>query len=244
MFGTLYFVIVNKNYRLAFYFVLSGLLSILTYIFYGISYDANTFRMILAYQTNRFFAGPIVFLVKILVPRITRIFLDGWIFFGWISIFILAFKKRKEHSQILIAFLSYITGLIIFGGEDFGWYRMPLYPFLLIAAAYIVVKLIKKPDFFAGFIFVTTAIATSLQLGLGINNWVNYLNLFRIFIIVITILLALKYFINRRGIEIMQSGLILSLFLLSLFLNTRIINNARDVWQTMGETSSLIINRK
>ncbi len=243
--GVGYFVLINKNYRYVSYFVLSGLISILAYFGYGIFYDKNTFFAALSFQTSRFFAGPIVFMLKILVPRVTRIFLDGWIFFGWISVFILAFMRRnKDHDGILIASFSYIVGLVLFGGEDFGWYRLPLYPFLLIAAGYIFVELVKKPNFFGGFIFATTAIVTGLQLGLGVNNWSNNLIYFRIFILVVVGVLGLSYFIKRKNVEVFQSVFLVSLFLLSLFLNTRIINNARDVWETMGETSSLIINRK
>jgi len=244
LFSSLYFILL-KNYKLAFYSGFAGILSIVTYFIYGIGYDKNTFWMVWTYQTNRFFPGPITFLIKILVPKVTHIFLDGWIFFGWISIYILAFiKKERNHRELLIAFVSYVLGLIVFGGEDYGWYRLPIYPFLIIAASYIVVQIIKKPTFLTGELFVLTAITTGLQLGIGIVNWSHYLIYYRIFLILSSAIFGLGYISKRKYIQTFQSSFVLLILIISIYLNTRIINNARIIWQSLGDSSSLIMNRK
>lgn len=116
--GAGYFVIVSKNYRWVFYFILMGILSIATYIVYGYGYDKSTFLAAIVYHGTRFSPGSVALLIKILIPRVTKIFLDGWIFFGWMSIFALAFlEKQEKHKPILLASFAYIVGLVIFGGR-------------------------------------------------------------------------------------------------------------------------------
>ncbi|HEX6977568.1 MAG TPA: hypothetical protein VF185_04445 [Patescibacteria group bacterium] len=242
--GIGYFIWIIRNKRMALYFLGAGVASLVIYTAYGFFYDKNTFVAAAIYNGTRFFAGPTLLLTKILIPRVTKIFLDGWIFFGWMALFILAFAKENKHKALMIPVFSYLIGLMFFGGEDFGWYRLPLYPFLLIAAGYLIVEIIFKPDFFTGILFLFTAFSTSLFWGIGIYNWVPYIFQYRLFILVVIGVMSISFITRTRKVQFIQSGMLLTLFLVSVFLNTRIINNQQEVWKYMGDSTSLIIGRQ
>ncbi len=242
--GIGYFIWIIRNKRIAFYFLTAGLLSLFVFIAYGFFYDKNTFIAAIVYNGTRFFAGPTLLLTKILIPRVTKIFLDGWIFFGWMALFVLTFLKENKHRSLLIPAFSYLIGLMFFGGEDFGWYRLPLYPFLLIAAGYLIVEVIFKSNFFTGVLFIFTAFSTSLFWGLGIYNWTPYIFNYRLFILLVMGILSLSFITKVRKVQFIESGMLLILLLVSIFLNTRIINNQQEVWKYMGDTTSLIIGRQ
>ncbi len=242
--GFWYFIWIVKNKKIAFYFLAAGILSLLIFTAYGFFYDKNTFISAVVYNGTRFFAGPTLLLTKILIPRVTKIFLDGWIFFGWMALFVLAFVKENKHRALMVPAFSYLIGLMFFGGEDFGWYRMPLYPFLLIAAGYLVVEVISKPNFFTGVLFLFTAFSTSLFWGLGIYNWTPYIFHYRLFIFLVMGIMLLSFITNARKVQFVQSSMLLILFLGALFLNTRAINNQQQIWQYVGDKTSLIIGRQ
>ena len=243
--GFTYLAIITKEYKKALLFILLGILSMLSYALYALGYDKNTFLWVLGYQSRRFFAGPSIFLLKILVPRITRIFLDGWIVFGWLSFFIISFSRsQKKHLGIIIPVFSYLLTLVFFGGEDYGWYRFPIYPFLVMAASYITLELFKKPDFFPSFLFLASAPITGFAWGLGIYNWSSYLLYFRIFVVVAFLILGTGLILKRKVFLRLSSAFLVLVFIISLYLNTRIINNVRGIWVQLGDRSSLIFERQ
>lgn len=236
--GVGYFVLRKKDYKKALYFLVVGALSMATYILYGLGFDRETFSLVLSYQSQRFFAGPHIFLYKIIIPRITKLFLDGWIFLGWAALFILAFREKiKPHLGFLIAVFSYLLVVLFFGGEDFGWYRFPLYPFLMIAAGYLIVDVIRNFRPFAALLILGTGVASSFAWGMGIYDWSPYLLLFRIFVVSVVSVVFFKF--TRVG-----QVVLLGLFIFSLFLNTRVINNISEIWPLLGDESSLIIGRE
>lgn len=234
--GFLYFWIVLKKKKKSLLFVLSAFLSLISYFIYGFSIDKETFLMVINYQSQRFFSGPNVFLIKVLIPKITKIFLDGWIFFGWISFLILSFRKEfNKYLSLIIPIDSYLLILILFGGEDYGWYRFPLYPFLMISSAVVLYETIKERKFLPFFIFLVTAMFSSIYWGLNIYDWTPYLNCFRLsFILILAILLLWKKFIPVFMVMIL---------ILSLYLNTRAINYSQGIWERLGDRSSIIIGR-
>ncbi len=240
-----YLVIFMKDYKKALLFVLVAIVSALTYVVYAVSYDKNTFLWVFAFQSGRFFAGPSAFVLKFIVPRITKIFLDGWILFGWISLFAICFSRGvKRHLEILIPIFSYLLVLLFFGGEDYGWYRFPLYPFLTLAASVMTIKIIAKPNFFSALVFLLIAPVTGFAWGLGIYNWTSYLIYFRIFLAISLVFCASLFLTKKKQVLRLTSIFLTLVFLSSLFLNTRVINNIREIWPQLGDRSSLIIDRQ
>lgn len=240
-----YLAIFKKDYKKGLLFVLPALAAALVYVLYALGYDKNTFLWVLTYQSGRFFAGPSVFILKFIIPRITKVFLDGWILFGWISLFAICFSKNvKKHTQLLIPIFSYLLVLLFFGGEDYGWYRFPLYPFLTLAASIMTIKIIAKPNFFSALMFLLVAPVTGFAWGLGIYNWTGYLNYFRIFLAASLGFSAITLLSNKKIVLRLTSIFLIMIFVSSLFLNTRVINNVREIWAQLGDRSSLILDRQ
>ena len=240
-----YLAIFKKDYKKGLLFVLSALGAVLVYVLYALSYDKNTFLWVLTYQSGRFFAGPSVFILKFIIPRITKVFLDGWILFGWISLFAICLSRSvKKHTELMIPIFSYLLVLLFFGGEDYGWYRFPLYPFLIVAAAIMTIKIIAKPNFFSALTFLLVAPVTGFAWGLGIYNWMGYINYFRIFLTTSIAFSAITLFSDKKIVLRLTSIFLTLIFVSSLFLNTRVINNVRAIWAQLGDRSSLIIDRQ
>ena len=234
--GFLYFWVVMKNKRQSLFFILSAFLSLLSYVVYGFLIDKETFLMVMNYQSQRFFSGPIVFLVKILVPKVTKIFVDGWIFFAWISFFILSFRKDiKKYVVLILPISSYLLTLILFGGEDYGWYRLPLYPFLIISSAVILYETFKERRILPFLVFFVTAVFSSIYWGLNIYDWTPYLNYVRLFFVIVLAVL----FLWKKIVPIFM----VLIFILSLYLNTRAINYSQGIWERLGDKSSVIIGK-
>lgn len=108
-----------------------------SFIVYGIYYDKELFFSLWRLQMARYdlsFSGIMpVFTSPLLVDRY---YLDGWIYFGFFSIFLLM-QDLKKHIFILFPFLSYLL-IFVLGIPDepgHGWYRYPFYPFVIIAIA-------------------------------------------------------------------------------------------------------------
>lgn len=240
--GIAYFVLKQRDIKKALFFAAASFLAISAYAFYGISYDKNTFVSVLTYQSSRFFTGPNIFLYKILIPKITKLFLDGWIFFGWLAVVVLSFQKTK-HLSLLIGLFGYLITIVLFGGEDFGWYRLPLYPFLMIAAGFLVVELVKTANFFPTLIFLGTGVASSFAWGLGIYDWSQSLLSFRLFVLGAIFILLLPVVFKNKFSFLPKLCLVL-IFIFALYLNTRTINNIDTIWSKMGDKSSLIIGRE
>lgn len=116
------------------------------FIFYGFYFDKELFINLWKLQLARYdisFSGFFsIFKDPLLVDRY---YLDGWIFFGWFSIFLLL-KDLKKHFPILIPFIAYFI-IYIFAIPNepaHGWYRYPFYPFLLISSAAVLKEELKE----------------------------------------------------------------------------------------------------
>lgn len=234
--GAAYSFWVERDRRKVITYFLIGGASFFVYFLYGLAYDRRIFLDALAFQSQRFFAGPQVFLYKIMIPRITKIFLDGWIIFGWLAVFYMAtVSKSRRYLTLLIGLFSYVLVLTFFGGEDYGWYRTPFYAFLAMGVGYLLDRMIKKSSFFLSFLFILVPLATSLYWGLGWEDWTKQLLFFRIFLGVAVLLL-----ISKKTAKIFLSALII----LALCLNVLTMKKISLIWPSLGETSSLILYRK
>lgn len=134
------------KWRDAFWVALIVLILSSSYIIYGFYLDKELFINLLQLQTARYdinFAGFFSIFTKPLL--VDRYYLDGWIFFGWFSIFFL-FSDFKKHFLILIPFISYLL-IYVFAIPDepaHGWYRFPFYPFLIISSVVLLKNELSK----------------------------------------------------------------------------------------------------
>lgn len=169
------------------------------YVLYGIYFDKDLFINILKLQTSRYdinFSGFFsIFTNPLLVDRF---YLDGWILFGWFSIFMLL-KDLKKNFLIVIPFIAYFVTFVLFIPNEpgHGWYRYPFYPFLIIAAAVIVYDEFKKISL--------TSVFFLLFIGLSLfsNTWQNIFGfsywVYRLFILSVTLPIVFFLWKNIKG---------------------------------------------
>jgi len=150
---------------------------------YGWYYNWSTFISLWGLQMTRAKIGLGNVLALFTHPYLVdRFYTDGWIYWGWLAIFILSLNFRKNF-KLLIPLLAYFLIFIfaIPGIEAQGWYRYPFYPFLIIASAVLIKQMLVKSsllNLFFFFIIASSAFRWGWEEIFGISN-----SLFRIIII-------------------------------------------------------------
>lgn len=128
---------------------LTSLFFVLLYAGYGTYYDKDTFWAIISAQSNRNI-GPQTFTLLTSTPIIVnKIYYDGWYFFGFLSFF-LSFLEYKKHKLLLAPAAAYFM-LLVFSLNregEMGWYMIPLFPFMALFSARVLVIELQKQSWF------------------------------------------------------------------------------------------------
>jgi len=137
------------------------------FIFYGIYYDKELFFSLWRLQLSRYdisFSG--IFSIFTNPLLVDWGYLDGWILFGWFSMF-LALKNLKKNVLIIIPFIAYfiLFAFAIPNEPGHGWYRYPFYPFLIISTALFIKEEFVKPSLSLVLFFLVVG------LSLMANTW-------------------------------------------------------------------------
>jgi 4-amino-4-deoxy-L-arabinose transferase-like glycosyltransferase len=168
-------LVYEKRVKDAITFGLIAVIILSFYFLYGWIYDWQTFINLWGLQTARNNIGLGSVLALFTHPYLVdRIYPDGWIYFGWLGIFILS-ADFKKHAKLLIPLLSYFLVFIfaIPGIEAQGWYRYPFYPFLIIASSVSIKEFLEKPsllNFFFFFLIASSAFHWGWEEIFGISN--------------------------------------------------------------------------
>lgn len=134
------------------------------YFLYGFALDKTLFLKILSFQGARE-VGPFSFFNLFLTPAIVnKIFVDGWVYFGWFALFISIYQYKKN-IKIVVPSLCYLLIFVLSVNQKdlHGWYNYPFYPFLAIASGKLISEIIDKPSFLKA-IFLLTAGFSALNL--------------------------------------------------------------------------------
>ncbi|MBX3270320.1 MAG: hypothetical protein KF729_08660 [Sandaracinaceae bacterium] len=80
----------------------------------------------------------------------------GWTIFLWLAYAATIYARGLRSSAVLtVPALVYLVAIAIGSGNwTYGWYVVPLYPFLCLAAGDLVVRTWHRPTLFAGLLFV------------------------------------------------------------------------------------------
>lgn len=120
---------------------------ILLYLLYGAYYDWEVFKAVVSIQSDRII-GPETLLYLTSTPIIiNKLYYDGWYFLGFISFF-LSFLDYRKHRFILIPAFMYFLLMIFSLTEkgEMGWYLIPLFPFMTLFTANILVESLEKKN--------------------------------------------------------------------------------------------------
>jgi len=147
IFLALFYLFKKNNLKLKPFVIFTAVsfLIIVSYFLYGAYYDWVLFIKIWSFQSGREI-GPQTLHMLLNNPIIVnKPYMDGWYFFGFLSIFysLLDLKKNK---LIVVPSLLYFLLLIFFLTRhgEMGWYVIPLFPFMAIASAWILVESIEN----------------------------------------------------------------------------------------------------
>lgn len=174
------------------------------FISYGALINWPVFVSTLLQNSQRFYgAGAEILLQIITQSRITtnRFLTDGWIAFGWISLMLVTFtewRKTKGGIYLTASVLSYLIVLIIFGGESYGWYKYPLFPFLAIATARIIQKIYLSPNFLILITLALLPFGSSVHRLVGFVEFQPYAIYLKLFSILIFLLFSLSIFLKKK----------------------------------------------
>ncbi len=127
-----------KRWRAALVVLLITVMYFLFFVLYGLLLDSSVFLNLWKLQLARYdMAFDSIFVLFRDPIIVDRTFVDGWIYVGYIAMFLLFIGDTKKHLTILSGFLAYLAifAFAIPAEPLHGWYRYPLYPFLTIATA-------------------------------------------------------------------------------------------------------------
>lgn len=131
----------KKMYREAIGIVITSILSVGSFLIYGLALDAPLFINLWKLQLARYDMTYTSVFQMITNPIVTdRLFLDGWIYAGWVAIVLVLASPLKVAFPLVIGFLSYLFVYVfaIPSEPGHGWYRYPFYPFLAVALAWML----------------------------------------------------------------------------------------------------------
>jgi 4-amino-4-deoxy-L-arabinose transferase-like glycosyltransferase len=139
---------------------------------YGAHYDWSLFTAIFSSQASRR-VGVLGAIDYIAAPAgIGHPLIDGWWLLGWIGLVVVAIRFGGPRMLLLVApAFVYLAAMVIFASEDavtaFGWYHITVYPEIYLAAAYLVYRVLRKPEpaILTLVLLLGGATATSLWLG-------------------------------------------------------------------------------
>ncbi len=130
-------------------FILVSILIMAGYIWYGMYFDASVFWSIMTTQATRDI-GPKTLQYLLTTPIIVnKVYHDGWYFLGFLSLFAGLSQAKNLRIILVPAFTYFILLLVILTQEaQMGWYLIPLFPFMAIATAYLLVESVEQVNWY------------------------------------------------------------------------------------------------
>lgn len=194
-----FFISYNIKPKFLILLVFMSTLLILAYGLYGMYFDWDLFRKVISLQADRDI-GPRTLLYLISTPIIVnKVYFDGWYLFGIVSFFLSFFDYNKNKLLIIPSLIYFI--LLIFSlteQGEMGWYMIPMFPFMAIFSARLLVDSLNKQSIFV----------TLMVLIVGLYN-IHYLYevpfgltpfAFRLFMIIMFGPFILALLFNKRKI--------------------------------------------
>ncbi len=143
---------------------------VLLYMLYAWALDFGIFLKIIEAQSTSKWVG-LEALQDLLAGKIvTKYFGRGWYLWLLLCTGIVALRRERG---LLVPVAVYATVIAMTGDLRviYGWYRIPLYPFLCVAAGVLLEEMLEEADLFRAFPFAITAVSTGVLYALP--DWVS-----------------------------------------------------------------------
>jgi 4-amino-4-deoxy-L-arabinose transferase-like glycosyltransferase len=204
------FMFINKKKSAGWKLAIIGMISIFSYLVFGLMADKQAFLFTLLSQGGR---GAFVSSLfdGITKPEFYGPFSDGWYLLGFLtSISLLLNKKSKTFSWFFTGWLI-ILWLTAGRMANSPWYRYPLIPFMSIGIGYYVNKLWQKPSLFLAIPFLMIGLTGIDLMGIEIPaTWVRLASV--IFLAPLALELMIKNSrlrtLNNLWVKILVVGLV------------------------------------
>ncbi len=208
--------------------ILGGNLAMFSlFIFYGFSYNIHLFLSVWMTNSGRYFReGLLSFYNLFTTQNITRDFSSGWILAGWIAVFIIAFqvKQKSRNLWIILPLLSYLFIFLLFGSENYGWYKFPFYPFLIGGLGLIFYDLIEEGDLLLSIFILVLPFSIMTNRFFPANEISNKMVFYRLGLLgLAAIIFSSFYYKNKLIWRIIILLLISSVIIINIYTNS-IIN--------------------
>lgn len=208
-----------KKYRDSFKFMAIVIPIFSLFFLYGLYFDSKLFLELWQLQLQRYdIAFNSIFALFTSPYLADRFMIDGWIYFGWFSVFFLFVKDLRKNYMVLLPFLAYFAIFIfaIPNESSHGWYRYPFYPFLIVSIALFLKEYFNK-NYLMTFMFLIftgmSMLFLSWQQSLGFSFII-----FRGFLILFGFSLAPLFFSKTQRLSSFTSYLSLAIiFFLSMW---------------------------
>lgn len=134
------------------------------YFIWGLYLAPTLFvSLYLAEGVQKGFVGSLNLLANMMKINILNFPFDGFWLGGFISIFFI--PKEKRLIPIFASIIAVLFGALILAGFNNSWYLIPLIPFMSIAIAYLVWRVITQPTLFEIMLFFLTFFSSSFFWG-------------------------------------------------------------------------------
>lgn len=203
-----------RKYKDSFKFLGVVIPIFLLFFVYGFYLDSKLFIELWQLQLQRYdIAFNSIFALFTSPFLADRIMVDGWVYFGWFSIFFLSIKDFKKNYMVLLPFLAYFSIYIfaIPNEPSHGWYRYPFYPFLVISIGLFLKEYFNKNNLLT-FLFLIFTGLSMLQLSWGQNVGFSFI-VFRAFLVLFGISLTPLFLAKTKNISTFSSYLSLAIIL-------------------------------
>jgi 4-amino-4-deoxy-L-arabinose transferase-like glycosyltransferase len=191
----------KNKYIDAFKFMCIVIPIFLLYIAYGLYFNSEIFINLWQLQLQRYDLTFNSVYALFTEPFLAdRYLVDGWIYIGWISFFLLLIKDFKQNYILIFGLLAYL-GVFIFAIPNepgHGWYRYPFYPFLAISIALFIREYFNK-NIILTFLFTLFLGVSLLEISYKVQYGFSF-KVFRLFLIS-TLICLLPLFFKGKFIK-------------------------------------------
>ncbi len=178
-----------------------ALLPIVLYIIWGLLIDPSVFLNIFLFNSSRQFWGALNFLSTLPALRFQDFPLDGWWFWGFLSIFIISLKEGRKFLVVLIPFIAHLFSILLLGSYNYPWYYLGLVPFLVVASSLVIWKIFKNPSLPVVSAFFLIPVSSSLYWGRSVSQHIPQVWDYRMLFILLFGFAGLVLFKKRTGIS-------------------------------------------
>jgi hypothetical protein len=134
---------------------------LLLYLLYAWSYDFNIFFDVIRAQATSKWVSLDAVLDLLGGKVVVKWFGRGWYLWLLLATGIAALRRER---RLLLPIALYATLIALTADHRvvYGWYRIPLYPFLCVAAGVYLDDMLREADLYRAFPFAVTAVSTGL----------------------------------------------------------------------------------